>query len=565
MARTTDNAFEDVRRTSEIIAANPAAVEDVKLGEENKEVDHLEIQPDGALRKGGTPNPFSLRNIGLLMQYVAIGVIYASLYAVVYPAFTVYLRMEGYITASIYILIVLPYTLKAFIGIITDCYPIFGYRRRPYMVMGWTICFVCCLVMACIDIGPPYYPDPSWASIGDDALTDDQKAQLNTDAASESTRYVLLMILANLGSVIAFTASDGILVELSQKESEDVRGSTQTMVYVVQDLFKIIGTAIVGFGLNSADYGGDFDRSIGLQGVMGINAFFAFMAIPASWFLITEEKSEPQEFKKYATQFFELLKHRAVYQLLAFRFFYNLFAWVYATSSSPVQSSWAEVEPMTSSVTTILGNFISAAALYSIKRWGLNWDWWWMLIICQVTVVLIDCIPTYLTIWDVFRNQWFWLGVPLVADIPDAIGYIVTTYAALEIIEVGAESATYGLITSVSTLASPFATVVTKAIGNGFTVDYTTIQSDTTFARRQVSFQYLVCYCMNLLALMFLPLLPRQKAAMQALKAKGGKSTGMAWFITIAALLLFIWCVMVNLFSIFDSTSCLKLAGGSGC
>ncbi|GBG25035.1 Folate-biopterin transporter 1, chloroplastic [Hondaea fermentalgiana] len=537
------------------VAANPAAVDDVSKLSMNVE--------EGALRPGGTPSIFSKNNVGLLVQYAAIGVVYASLYAVVYPAFTVYLRMEGVETSSIYILIVLPYTLKCFIGIITDCYPIFGYRRRPYMVMGWTLCFVCCLVMACMNIGDPYYPDPTWADLT--SLTAEQEAQLNTDAPNSGTTYVLLMILANLGSVLAFTASDGILVELSQREALEVRGTTQTMVYVVQDLFKIVGTAAVGFGLNSADYGGSFANTIGLQGVMAINACFSFIAIPASWFLISEKKSEAQNIGEYWNKFFDLITHRAVYQLIIFRFFHNMFAWISVTASSPVQSVWAEVEPMTSSVATILGNFVAASALYIMKRWGLGWNWHWVIIVCQVGAIIIDCFPTFFTIWDVFRNQWFWLGVPLISDFPDAIGYIVTTYALLEVIEEGNEAATYGMVTAVSTLASPFATVITKNIDANFDLSYATIQTDSTFARQQVTYAYVIMYCMQIFSLVFLFLLPKQKAQMQELLARGGKSRRVGIVILCIALFLFIWSVMTNLMSIFPATSCLSIAGGTGC
>ncbi|GBG25034.1 Folate-biopterin transporter 1, chloroplastic [Hondaea fermentalgiana] len=550
---SADPVFAD--RAGSEIARNPAAVAD-----EVKDTPELE---GGALRPGGNPSLFSKNNIGLLAQYAAIGVVYASLYAVIYPAFTVYLHMEGVQTTSISILITLPYTLKCFIGIITDCYPIFGYRRRPYMVIGWSVCFACCLAMACMDIGDPYYPDPSWADLA--TLTAEQEAQLNTDAPNAGTAYVLLMILANLGSVLAFTASDGILVELSQRETLDVRGSTQTMALVVQYAFQIIAYAVTGFGLNSADYGGTFEGSIGLQGVMAINAGFSLIAIPASWFLITEEKSVAQNIKEYWSRFFELITHRAVYQLIMFRFFHNMFSWITVTAMYIVQSSWAGVEPMTQSVMTILGLIVSSSSLYIMKRVGLNWNWHWVLIVCQVSAVIIDCFPTFFTIWDVFRNQWFWLGVPLISNFPDAIGYIVTTYALLEVIEEGSEAATYGMVTAVSTLASPFATVITKNIDANFDLSYATIQSDTTFAREQVTYAYIIMYCMQIFSLVFLFLLPKQKAQMQELLARGGKSRRVGIAILLVALFLFIWSVMTNLMSIFSETSCLKIAGGTGC
>ena len=33
---------------------------------------------------------------------------------------------------------------------ISYCYPIFGYRRRPYIILGWLITFLACFIMAMI-------------------------------------------------------------------------------------------------------------------------------------------------------------------------------------------------------------------------------------------------------------------------------------------------------------------------------------------------------------------------------------------------------------------------------
>ncbi|KAG3172224.1 hypothetical protein JG687_00009467 [Phytophthora cactorum] len=518
---------------------------------------------DGAIRPGGPPNIYSWSNIGLMAQYAAVGVVYGTMYSVIYPFLTNYLRMSGNETTSASVLITLPYTLKVFIGIVTDCYPIFGFRRRPYMLLGWVVCFVSLVVMTAMPIGDPYYPDSSWASLT--TLSAEQTAQLNTDAQHSGVKYIFLMIIANLGSVVAFTASDGILVELAQREPLKTRGALQAVVYAVQYSFQIISQAMVGFGLNGADYGGTFSGSMGVNAVMGVCAAFSLMVMPFSWFCVTEEKTHRRSARKYLYALYELIQQRVVYQIVIFRFCRNVFSYVSVTASFLIQSYWLTVTPVNSSVASIIGLIVSAGSLYLTKQFGLNWNWRYMIAISQISVIIIDAFPTFFTIWDVYRSQWFWLGVPLVENFPNAIGTIVATFAVLEIIEEGNEATVYGLITAVSTLASPFASVITKSIDGHFDVETEYIRLDNSYVRSQVTYTYLIAYAFKLFSLVFLVLLPKQKIETQELKRTGGKNKwiGIGTIIVIAFSL--VWSVMTNLMTMFDSTSCLRIAGGTGC
>ncbi|KAF1330513.1 Transmembrane protein, partial [Globisporangium splendens] len=519
----------------------------------------------GALRPGGPPNLYSRENIGLLAQYAAIGVVYGSLYGVIYPFLNNYLRMTGTQTASVSALLALPWTWKFFFGIVSDCFPIFGYRRRPYMVLGWFLAFAACFVMAVVPIGDPKYGDPALAYIPVADLTPEQVAMINNDAPDAGVKYILLLVLANMGCVIATTASDGILVDLAQREPESVRGSAQTMTYIVQDLFQCLSTGMVGFGLNSADYGGSFSSAMGYNAVMGVCAFFAFAIIPISWYYMTEEKAERQSFRAYMVVIYDLIQQRVVYQIIAFRFFRNLFSWFSVTASYPIQSLWARVTPVNSSTSSVLGLLVASASMYATKKYGLNWSWRSMLVITQIAVIAIDAIPTFLTIWDVYRAQWFWLGGPLVENLPSSIGYVISTYAVIEIIEVGNEAAVFGLVTTVSTLASPFSTVVSKNVCANFDIDYAFLQVDDTYVRNQVTYAYIVGYGFKLFSLVFVLLLPRQKAETQELKRTGGKSKLLGDLTIVYTVFAFCWSLMTNLMTFSSKTSCLKIAGGSGC
>ncbi|EEY68661.1 uncharacterized protein PITG_18605 [Phytophthora infestans T30-4] len=111
--------------------------------------------------------------------------------------------MSAVLTATAQALVRLPRALRLFTAILSDCYPIFGYRRRPYLILGWLLTFVCCFLMAVLPLGDPYYRDPALADIDEDELTAEQLVMINHDAPDKGINLIILFVFANLGTVIS--------------------------------------------------------------------------------------------------------------------------------------------------------------------------------------------------------------------------------------------------------------------------------------------------------------------------------------------------------------------------
>ncbi|KAG9401086.1 hypothetical protein AC1031_009846 [Aphanomyces cochlioides] len=94
--------------------------------------------------------------MALFAQYAAIGVVLSMLPALQYPIFNNYLKLEGYQTASYGQLVTLGWSFKVFFGMLSDCCPIFGYRRKSWMLIGWTVTMVCLAIMTFTSLGDPY-------------------------------------------------------------------------------------------------------------------------------------------------------------------------------------------------------------------------------------------------------------------------------------------------------------------------------------------------------------------------------------------------------------------------
>jgi hypothetical protein len=150
MALTAPNKHDLDARLSYISSTSKA-----KDGE-YKAADTPDIE-GGALREGGPPVLTSRDNIGLLFQYAAVGLTYGVMPATIYPFLQQYLNTSGTQVTVATQLVVFPWSFKAFYGALSDCVPIFGLRRKPYMLIGWTICIAMMLVMACMPAGDPYF------------------------------------------------------------------------------------------------------------------------------------------------------------------------------------------------------------------------------------------------------------------------------------------------------------------------------------------------------------------------------------------------------------------------
>ncbi|KAG3084937.1 hypothetical protein PC122_g9911 [Phytophthora cactorum] len=130
---------------------------------------------------------------------------------------------------------------------------------------------------------------------------------------------------------------------------------------------------------------------------------------------------------------YDVFQQEVIYRYSAFRFCFSVFSQITVTASSVIQSDWAKVEPLNSGIASMLTAFLTISGTYLIKTRGLRWNWRYIIIVCEVCVVCIDAIPTLLTIWNVYRSQWFWLGIPLVGEVPFAAADYVAQLLILEI------------------------------------------------------------------------------------------------------------------------------------
>ncbi|KDO27756.1 hypothetical protein SPRG_20394 [Saprolegnia parasitica CBS 223.65] len=506
----------------------------------------------GALVEGGPLALWSREAFGLFSQYGAIGVLYGMLPVLSLPIYTVYLNMEGYQTASYGVLVTVGWTFKVFWGMLSDCVPIFGYRRKSWMLIGWFTTMVCLAVMTFLPIGAPYCDRRIPNNVCKTPLRNisdaDKAAYLNFDAPARGSTFIILSMFISFGYVIAACASDAMVVQYAQREPEAIRGRVQTAIYTVRTVTGVFAQLVVAFLLNGKEYGGSFDFAVPPNAVYGICLAPCVAVVLTTIFVVVEQPSQKTSFGEWRRSFWGLLQKRVMWQICAFRFINTMFQSMSATPTSPIASKWAKVEPLNDSLSAALGNLIYALILIVVGKWGLNWNWRWTIAIASLGMVAIDSFVMMMTVWDVYRNQWFYTGVTMADNIPMSVRFIVSTYCAVEIADVGNEGATYGLITTVGNLASPVASVIYKYIDSFFDVSQDNILTDSTHVRWEATYVYLISY----------------SCKMQELKRRGGSSKIAGGLLILAFLVSMVFSMTSSIMAIYPSTKCYRIAGGKG-
>ncbi|EQC29117.1 hypothetical protein SDRG_13148 [Saprolegnia diclina VS20] len=514
----------------------------------------VDLEDGGALVPGHTLSLISQEALALFSQYFAIGILYGMLPGLKYPVFNNYLHMEGYQTSAYGVLIYIGWSFKVFLGMLSDCFPLFGYRRKPWMLLGWAIATFGLCLMTFSPFPAPYCDDACLAKM----------ATFNVDAPNSGFKFIVLSVLVGFGYVMADCAADAMVVEYAQREPAAVRGRTQTAVYTSRYMGQMLAQCSIAFLLNGPAYGGSFTFSVSPNVMYGICLVPCALIVPSTLLFLVEVPSAKVSFADWVANFWGLLQKRVMWQICAFKFLNSAFSSFAATPSAPIARTWAGVEPVNDAIAGVLGSLLMSVIMAVVGKWGLAWNWRYVIALSTIGIILIDALAVFVTVWDVFRNQWFYNGVVLAEKIPDGIRFMVASYCAVEIADVGNEGATYGLVTTVGNLATPFASVFYKLADSVFDVTQTDIARDDDVVKWQVTYCFLLSYAVKLAALLWLFLLPPQKQALQQMKKSGGSSRLAGGIVVTVFCFALAFSVTTNFMSIYPATKCYRIAGGQG-
>lgn len=200
----------------------------------------------------------------------------------------------------------LPASFKLIFGFLSDNFPVFGYRRKSYMLFGW--------LLAAISMGMLLlFTDLTWQT--EVYVEDDGSPRLVPSENAPSIPFLsLTTLLFGTGFWIADVMGDSLVAEKAKLEPENARGSIQSSCYS----YRFFGLMIAS-PLSTAIY-----ELFGPKYVIGLLSILPLMILPLVY-LLGEVKNAPvASTREQCGEIWTTVCSRAVWQPLGFVYLYNL-------------------------------------------------------------------------------------------------------------------------------------------------------------------------------------------------------------------------------------------------
>ncbi|KAK1941763.1 putative folate-biopterin transporter 4 [Phytophthora citrophthora] len=502
------------------------------------------------------------RSLALLVNYFAAGLFHGVVPALVYPLFKIRLGLQGYQSNATQTLLGCAWHGKIFLCLLTDCVPIGGRKRTPYLYVGWILVLVIFGLMLVLD------PDVS--------------------DVSDASKLILVVSAASVGVLMVDAACDGLMVETVHRDSlieeKDLFRSaslSQSAVHSVRFIAELLGTLIVAIGMNSEQYNGGFSFELSIRGLLTILIVGAFTALGTTWWGLNEPSIEATDDTddtdaasavalQRLREFWRIMQQRATWQIASFGFLQKLslsFGMDSAPPSQAIHEFWLHTDPFLKNIFLALVNGgVCVAASVFVHRCLLSTGWHSSVLLALLGGLVTGFSMMMIVVFNVWRNKFLFLVATEIVGFTDCIAMVMRMLVVVEIAESGFESSTYGLVTSVYNLADPVATALSNSIGGFFRVFDTDIEQDSKDVRMRAGALLAVLFSVRaLVGLGALPLLPKQKHDARELKAQGGSSKSMALTVFVTIGVVFLAALGINFLSVFQSTACSRMAGGMGC
>ncbi|TMW63965.1 hypothetical protein Poli38472_014670 [Pythium oligandrum] len=486
----------------------------------------------GGLREGLAPvELLSSSYCGLLINGVVAGfaiIFFQCVFQQLLVAdFTTHHQEQ--INAAKYLLL-WPGAFSVFIGVLSDSLPMFGSRRKSYMILGWIIS---CLMFGAMVV-----------------------VCYVTSSNSATRGYLLLIfsVFAAFGMQIAYIASLAMTIELAQREHLYQRGHLQSLYLVWYFAFSTIAQLVASFVLLRSDDGATVTASVDLSASSAILAGISLVPIPFLLFCLEEEHAERSRvaFFRRISELWQLLQWKVVYKMLFFLCGSVFFSAASDTNVSTAIMVWSKVSM--SKIRWIYLGQIGAKFLAALlwKAFFVNYSWRRLAFIALIVNVVANVILAIPTVYNLVRNEWYMYVWSLIADVPFGLFELFALIAPTEIADVGREGAVIGLVNSFTVLITIATYTLWESVSEavGLEVNVPGIMMDSADTRTDVMVTGTVYIIINLVGVCTAFFMPNQKLDAQQLRAFGGYNRLARMLLVGAFLLLLTYDLVANILKI---------------
>ncbi|MEA5502216.1 folate/biopterin family MFS transporter [Halotia wernerae UHCC 0503] len=321
-------------------------------------------------------------------------------------------------------IVALPWIIKPVFGFVSDGLPIFGYRRRPYLVLSGILGAISWVSLATI-------VHTSWAATA-------------------------VIALGSLSVAVSDVIADSLVVERARVESQADAGSLQSLCW---------GASALG-GLVTAYFSGMLLEQFTTRTVFLITASFPLIVSAVAW-LIAEspvnkdtkesDNTDSLSVKHQLKQLRQAITQKAIWLPTVF-----VFIWLstptaesafffFTTNELHFQPEFLGRVRLVTSAASLIGIWIFQRFLKSVS---FRVIFGWSTVISAVLGMTMLLLVTHTNRALGIDDHWFSLGDSLILTVMGQISYMPVLVLAARLCPPGVEATLFALLMSISNLAA---------------------------------------------------------------------------------------------------------------
>ena len=311
----------------------------------------------------------------------------------------------------------LPWVIKPVFGFLSDGLPLFGYKRRPYLVLSGLLGTAAWLSLATV-------VDTAWAATA-------------------------AILLGSLSVAISDVIVDSLVVERAREESLSDSGSLQSLTW---------GASAVG-GLITAYLSGWLLEHFSTQTVFAITATFPLLVSAVAWLIAEERVSDRPNTLVVWNQIRQLrgaITQKAIWLPAAFIFIWQATPsadsafFYFTTNELGFQPEFLGRVRLVTSIASLIGVWLFQRFLKNIPfRSLMGWTTVISTVLGMTALILVTHTNRTLGIDD----HWFSLGDSLILTMMGQIAWMPILVLAARLCPEGVEATLFALLMSINNLA----------------------------------------------------------------------------------------------------------------
>ena len=427
----------------------------------------------------------------------------------------------------------LPSTFKLLFGFWSDNVPLWGYRRKSYMFVGWLLASLSMLVlMATSDL-----------SLVREMQTNDAGEEVEVTMAPANAPSIpgfsLAVLMFGTGFWFADVMGDSIVAEKAKLEPPESRGQLQSTCYACR-FFGLMCAAPISTVLYSK-------YSPGL--VIAIMALLPLAMLPLIYNLWEMKNQSIKPTKDQCGEIWTTVCSRAVWQPMGFVFLYNLL--------QVGNAAWREFLKTVLGFTAnqlnillIVAYVLLYAGIMAYKYYFIKWSWQAVYIVTTMLNGVFSALQVLLIQGITFGISpfLFALGDDAFADFISGIQFLPTTIMMVHLCPTGSEGASYAMFTTVNNSALGLSSAISTMMLGIWDVSKETLASGDVSGMTKLT---VLTTALQVSGVLFVGLLPKTKEDLVRLHTDGLSGSRIGGFIFLSITLLSVlYAIVVGVMNI---------------